>query len=291
MINLYIWQRSACPGGFLAKMRSVLIAAVVVIVPTMMAQGQGQKSEGWSVAVGGGTFWAPAFQGSSDYQLLAVPALRVNYADRFFASVENGVGYNVILAEGWTVGPLVKFDFGRDSDGKSPFRIAGDRSTALRGFQDIDSTVLAGAFAGYRFGPWSAKVELLKGVNGHEGALGEVSLDYVVRLGGTDGENTVPVLFSTGPRLRWADDRYTQTYFGVTPADAAATGLRSYRADGGLTAVGWGAGMIRPLNRQLTLTALARYERLQSDAADSPLVRQHGSKDQFFIGVFVTYQL
>ena len=126
-----------------------LIFSILIVVGGigMTAAESPRTPAGWSVDVGGGVLYAPAFSGSEDYQLMAVPALRVTYGYTFFASVGDGVGYTMLAKGNWSAGPLVKYDFGRESDGKSPFRIAGKRSTALTGFADVDGTVQAGGFS------------------------------------------------------------------------------------------------------------------------------------------------
>lgn len=273
----------------LARRYALSLLALISLV-SASAQPAGNQEE-WSVSIGGGAIWAPAFSGSSDYQLMLVPSIRVNYGDTFFASVEQGIGYNAVNTSEWTAGPLIKFDFGRDADGESPFRIAGSKSTALIGFKDVDSTVQAGAFASYRVDAWSAKIELLQGVNGHEGLTGKLSLDYKMRLGSSDGRQGPPVFVSTGPRLSWGDADYTNTYYGITAVDSLATGLPAYRASGGVTSLGWSLSMVRPVSRELSVIIFAGYDKLMGDAADSPLIIQRGSEDQFSTGVFLSYKM
>jgi outer membrane protein len=85
------------------------------------------------LTVGAGAIYAPAFVGSKDHQIIAYPDVKVEFKDLFFASVKDGVGYNVIHSNGWRVGPLVKYESERKENGNNPFRVAGKKTTALRG--------------------------------------------------------------------------------------------------------------------------------------------------------------
>jgi len=284
--------------------RSVFSLAAVILVTSAFAQPRSDdavivatkaaqpinEADGWSTSVGAGAIWGPAFSGSSDYQMMLVPDIRVAYGDTFFASVGQGIGYNFEVNSEWVVGPLIKFDFGRDADGESTFRVAGGTSKALIGFEDIDSTVLAGGFARYDRDMWSAKVELLKGMNGHEGMIADLSIDYKARFGGSEAQPGPPVFIATGPRLRWANDDYTNTYYGITAADSLGSGLPTYTAGGGIASIGWGASIVMPINQKLALIGFAGYDKLMGDAADSPLIVQRGSENQFSTGAFFSYK-
>lgn len=264
----------------------ILIALVVPALAPVLSAQERPPVEGWNYAAGAAMLWAPAFPGSDDYQLMVVPSIRVSYGEVFFASVEQGIGYNLVNESGWVAGPLLRFDFGREASGKNPFRVVGKRSQGLRGFEDVDFTFQGGFFVGHESGPWSARAELLQGINGHEALTGDLSLDYKTVLPGRQPGS--PVIFSTGPRLRWADADYADAYYGVSPRAAAATGLPVYRPDAGLVSLGWGATVVKPLRNRWALLVLAGYNRLMADAADSPLVRERGSRHQLMTGLVLS---
>jgi len=263
----------------------ILIVIGLMLAPRLSAQSR-PSAEGWSYAAGAAMLWAPAFPGSDDYQLMIVPSIRASYGNTFFASVERGIGYNAVNESGWVAGPLLRFDFGREASGKNPFRVVGKRSQGLRGFEDVDFTFQGGFFVGHESGPWSARAELLQGINGHEALTGDLSLDYKTVLPGR--QPGPPVIVSTGPRLRWADAEYTDAYFGVSPRASAATGLPVYRPDGGLVSLGWGLTVVKPLRDRWALLVLAGYNRLMADVADSPLVRERGSRHQLITGLVLS---
>ncbi len=73
---------------------------------------------------------------------------------------------------------------------------------------------------------------------------------------------------------------YNTAYFGVTSAQAFASGLPVYEAGGGLYSYGVGANAIIPLSRDLKWAAIvfAGYDHLTGDAGHSPLVQLRGSR-------------
>ena len=85
---------------------------------------------------------------------------------------------------------------------------------------------------------------------------------------------------------------YADYYFGVTPAGSQASGLRIWDPDGGLESIGTNVLLTHSLSGQRkgwALFGIASYSRLQGDMADSPLVRDVGSRDQFFGSVGIGY--
>lgn len=148
---------------------------------------------------------------------------------------------------------------------------------------DVKRTFEVGAFAQYE---WQDSLrirgQLLKGINGHDGVVGEISADKIWR----DGDRYV---FSLGPRVLFADGRYERAYFGVTPAVSLVTGLPAYRPGSGVYAIAGAAGLTYALSDQWGLFGFARYERLVGDAARSPIVRQLGSRNQLSAGAGINY--
>ena len=96
-------------------------------------------------------------------------------------------------------------------------------------------------------------------------------------------------LFSLGPRLTWSDNGYHDAWFGVSPAAAATSGLPAYDPGSGIQAAGAAASFLTQLGPNWGIYAYAKYDRLVGDAADSPIVRTFGSRDQLSGGLALTY--
>lgn len=277
------WARAEEPrqGG-----RPVLADVQARPAPLPYPPGPMGPAGDWSLTVGAATIYMPAFTGSKDYQLVAFPDLKVEYQDKFFASLFEGVGYNVVNTESWRAGPIMKFDFGRTEDDDNPFRVAGDKTKALNGLGDVDASVELGGFVEYSFGPFSTSLELRQGVGGHEGLIGAADLSYkgFAKLMGR------PVMYAFGPRATFADSNYNEAYFGISQAQSAKSGLASYSAGAGLVSYGLSAFAMMPVTKTVSVGAFASYERLGSEAADSPLVKERGDENQFTGGLRLTYE-
>ena len=121
----------------------------------------------------------------------------------------------------------LRLDRGRDESSNS----------AYTGLGDIDTTVRARAALAWAFAPhWSlgatASVDLL-GQQG--GTLGDVSLSRSWPWGPQGGWGTL----SGGATLAWGNTRYMQTWYGVTSAQAAASGrYPAFQAEGGARDLG-----------------------------------------------------
>lgn len=92
----------------------------------------------------------------------------------------------------------------------------------------------------------------------------------------------------------FVDDSFAGYYFTVSPAQAAATGLRQFRAGGGLNRIGTTAILSydldrNPLNGGWALTGIGGYSRLTGDSADTPFTSVRGDANQFIAGLGMAY--
>lgn len=188
-----------------------------------------------------------------------------------FEAPDESAGFPVLRTSGFSIGPALGFEGKRDADALgAPIHKVG-------------FSVEAGAFVQ----TWIAdslrvRAEGRKGLTGHRAWTGSVSADYVARKGDD-------WLFSIGPRVTLSDTKYHRAYFGITPGDSAASGLRAHDPKGGVQAVGMTAGYLHQLSPRWGIATYARYDRLTGDAAESPVARTLGSRDQFAGGIALSY--
>jgi len=249
-------------------------------------RGRPAAQDGWEISVGAGAIYTPKYLGDDDYALNLVPSIRVSYEDKFSASVEEGIRYTVFETDNFRAGPLAKIAFGRDEDSSGPFRISGGDTDDLLGLGDVDTSIELGGFADYDFGNLTATAQIGQAVSGHDGLVGQLGLRYKGRL----QFNGPPLIYSFGPELNFGDATYTNAYFGITQAQALASGLPEYEAGGGVTSYGISATAIMPLTDTMAITFISSYTRLTGDVADAPLVQERGSPDQAFLGAIVSYK-
>ncbi|NIJ18909.1 outer membrane protein [Sphingomonas naasensis] len=215
----------------------------------------------------------PRFPGSDRNLLLPLYDVSVTRGDKpfTFEAADQGVSIAIVQKDGFAFGPS--------------FRVEGSRrrSEADLPVDEVGTSFEAGGYGELWIGSSiRARGELRKGVTGHKGLVSDVMLDYVAR----DGDKW---LFSVGPRFVLADRKYQEAYFGVNPAASARTGLAVYRPDGGIHSVGASATTLFQLDRSWGVYGYVKYERLIADAADSPIVRSIGSRDQFSGGAALTF--
>lgn len=227
----------------------------------------------WRVDVGAGVLARPDYSGSDDYETSLLPAFAVSYGDVFTIRPGDGARLRAFKAGEFEGGLGANVRFGRDESD----------NPALRGLGDVDTALEGGGYVAWRSGPWSVSASAVTALtDGYDGVIGEVGATWT---------GVTPVgLLSVGPRLRFVTDDVNQTYYGIDAAQAARSGRAVYTPGGGLQGAGVGAGLLIPLGERLTLGALANYDRLLGDAADSPIVRE-GSRDQVTAGVFIGYRL
>lgn len=219
-----------------------------------------------TVTVGIGPQIAPKYPGADNYGVGPFPVFDIRRPGEpiTFESADDGAGFGVLGRDSVVnFGPAVRFESKRDED---------DVGAAVG---NVGFTVEVGGFVevlpsrNFRI-----RAELRKGLGGHRALVGSLGADMIFR----DDQNYI---FAIGPRVRWADNKYHDRYFGVTPAVAGVTGLPALDPDGGVYAVGGVANFTRRLGRNWGVQAYAGYDRLVGDAADSPIVRGFGSRDQF----------
>lgn len=142
----------------------------------------------------------------------------------------------------------------------------------LAGLNDVDAALELGVGLHYTADAWQVYTDLRYGVIGHNGITGEVGANLIYRAASG-------LVLNAGPRAEFGSGKFTNTYFGVTGAESAASGLGPYTAAGGIYSVGFEIGAYQPLNDNWGITGMVRYDRLRGDAASSPITLQ-GSRDQ-----------
>ncbi|MCP4708765.1 MAG: MipA/OmpV family protein, partial [Planctomycetes bacterium] len=87
----------------------------------------------------------------------------------------------------------------------------------------------------------------------------------------------------------WANDDHMQTYFGVSQTQANASSNNKFDAGSGVKSVGLGAELDWSISESWKFNGGLNYTRLTNDAADSPLVKNQGSPDQFETSIALIY--
>jgi len=236
----------------------------------------------WIVTIGLEGRIIPAWPGAPDskFGLSGFPlfSLRKDGTPPEFFGPRDSFGFSVIDLGQFKLGPAVRIIWERK---------ASDY-TALNGLGDVNYTVQAGGYAEFWPLAWlRLRGEVRQGFGGETGLTGDAFLDAVVPAG--------QFRFSGGPRLTLQSAAAISPYFSITQAQSAGStisglpALPVYNASGGLYSYGAGAQVEYFFNPQWSAHAFTEYERLTGSAADSPLVTQRGSPNQFTFGLGGTY--
>lgn len=231
--------------------------------------------------VGGGVGFYPQFMGSKDYYFGAAPVARIYfYEDMWVRLLVNELRVNLINDENWSAGPVALYRFGRyDVDD----RIVNRMDT-------INDTVELGAFVDYSI---FDEENPLRRVDFGAYAEGDVGGVYNGWIAGVSVNGMYPIVrFLTatgGVSTTWASEGFNETYFGVDGDDANVTGLKSYHPGNGMRDVRGYFGLIFHLSENWHIGGGAMYSRLVGQAADSPVVTERGSANQWVWGSGVIY--
>lgn len=252
-------------------MKTLFLSCAIALLVSSPAHAQ--DDDNWRVRVGLGAQLQPEFVGADDHEV--APLLDLDFArgaNPFrFEAPDDSFGIRLISGDKFSAGPAANIEGSRkNSDVGAPVG-------------KVSTTFEAGAFAEYQPSEsFRLRGELRKGIGGHDGIVGAVGGDYIMR----DGDNYV---LSVGPRLLLSDSRYQRAFFGVDSEAALASGLPSYRPDGGIHAVALASGLSYQFSPRFGMFGYARAERLVGDAARSPIVRELGSRNQLSGGLGLSY--
>ncbi|PSC04399.1 MipA/OmpV family protein [Alsobacter soli] len=237
----------------------------------------GSAPSGWLLTVRGNVIVTPNFPGAKDYGFIAYPSLSLRRTDEpeQWQAPDDGISFALFGDSRWNVGVVGRYQQGRYRD--------NDRGT-LYGIHDAKWALEPGLFG--EFWPLAdtlrVRGELRYGINGYNGLVGNLALDYVQRVGN--------FTLAVGPRIAVAGSEYMNTYFGVTEQDAIFnTKVAPYKAEAGVKSVGLAASATYQWNDQWATTVRGGYDRLTGSAAESPITRNLGSRDQFSIGASASY--
>ena len=239
--------------------------------------------------IAGGGAYIPDYEGSNDYKFIPAGAIRGRVSGISFFTratylyvdfVPRGAG-----ALEFDAGPIVGVRLNRTGKIKDDFV---DR------LPELDTAIEVGGFAGVTYhgltNPYDAlsfRLDVVKDVGGaHKSTVVTPTIEF-----GTPLSRTTYVGLSLS--ADWVGGGYADYYYSIPPADALASGLSVYNADGGFK--NWRIGLLAnqsltgDLTGGLSLFGTASYARLSGDFKRSPIVSDRGSASQWLAALGLAY--
>jgi outer membrane protein len=261
----------------------MVLSAVVAAVPVaaLGADNGAAARDDLEFTLSAGAGVGPDYEGSDDYEPAPLLSLRVGnlYHPNTYIGVR-GLGFESNLL------PHKNFELGIVADYLSDYDGVDD--DAVSELERPAKAVHVGVLAGFEFKDerriqYAIELEATYDVLHGNGGLITPQASIRVPL----AKNA----FLNGSiAASWASDDYMSNRFGISAADAARSGLQPYDADAGFKDVEFGLGATYAFSKHWSVSTSGRYQRLLSDAADSPIVDDRGSEDAFRFGVLVNYR-
>ncbi|WP_246752909.1 MipA/OmpV family protein [Sinorhizobium sp. BG8] len=242
----------------------------------MAADGSHWWSGDWYLKLGASGFYAPRYEGSDSYLLQASPMISLGKHGNpvRFSSRNDNASFGLFDYGAMRAGLTGKLVMPRDKDD----------SDDLKGLKPIDFGVEIGGFAEAYPTDWlRVRGEVRQGIRSHTGVVADFAADAFTDV-------APDIRISAGPRLSFASNDYMDAYYGVNASESAKSGLSQYNPGGGIHSAGVGAEITWKATDKIDTSAFAEYTRLLGDAADSSLVKERGSANQFLVGVSATYR-
>jgi outer membrane scaffolding protein for murein synthesis (MipA/OmpV family) len=255
-------------------------AASTAMAYDEISEAVGAKGGGF---LGLGISYRPDYEGSDHNEGYLAPFARYNMASGRYISLGGTSGseraarlkMNILTSDtAWEVGPVLQYRLKRGGEVEN---------SDVSHMQTVPAENEAGGFVGWHLNQLLLSVTGVYDISGNS----DGSLIYL------NGNYRLPVTkrfeLALGAQATWASNDYMGAYFGVSPSDARNSGLPQYDANSGWKDAGLGLTAHYKFTKTWGVLGNVAYSRMLNDAADSPVVKDVGNKDQYTAIVALTY--
>jgi outer membrane scaffolding protein for murein synthesis (MipA/OmpV family) len=181
---------------------------------------------------------------------------------------------NIIQNKNLTFGTLVGYYGSREEDDNE----------ALKGLGDIDGGVDGRVFVSVPVGPISLTSMYQRDLSGnHDGAIFSVGALFFKPV-------TPKLRVNLQGRLNFASENFMNTYFDINLSQSSRSSMTVYDADAGIKDISAFNILIYSLTRHWNVVSFMGLSRLLGDAANSPIVEERGTANQFRFGLGFSYR-
>jgi outer membrane scaffolding protein for murein synthesis (MipA/OmpV family) len=215
----------------------------------------------WHVVLGASVASEPRYGGARTYRTSVGPVIDIRYRDIAFASVGEGLGWNIWHGAMSRAGIAVGYDLGRPESADYHH---------LHGLGDIKPAPVIkvfGSFVVSKEFPLIFRADVRRVVGGAGGMLAD--LEAFMPL---PGSSQTFIMFA-GPSGTFSNRQYAQNVFGVSTTQAADSRYSVYNAHGGSQAVGLGFSATRFLTPHWLVNTDMAWNHLFGSARDSPITQ------------------
>jgi outer membrane scaffolding protein for murein synthesis (MipA/OmpV family) len=173
---------------------------------------------------------------------------------------------NLLSGDNYRAGVSIGYDLGR--------RVS-DYYSHLHGLGDIAPAPVIKLFESCAISkkfPLVLRADVRQFVGGADGVVGDLGAYMPL-----PGSSKSLAMFA-GPSITFADHLYLQKKFGVTAAQALASGYPEDDVHGGTNAVGLGFSATRFITTRWLINVDAAVNRLRGSASESPLTQRTGQR-------------
>lgn len=218
-----------------------------------------------SIVVGIGAEAAPVYDGAKKTKVSPLPYIDIHglLHDRVYISDIRGVGVNIVDLGAFRAGASVNYVAGRTSKD----------SDRLRGLPDIGGAAAVAGFMTYSVKPFAFELKVQRELGSMPATEATFGASFAIAP-------TPRLHLSFGTQLTWADKKFDQKFFGITPAEAAQANalgnpLSAYSPGSGLTKISATATSVYALSEHWGLaTRLSLSDLIGKPAKDSPLTQR-----------------
>ena len=233
-------------------------------------------TDNWHYTLGLGAAAVPDYEGSEDYKAAPLPIARATKGYQYGQLFGGKVTSNLIPHPNFRAGLVLDYIPKRDD-------VENNRVDNLK---TVDASLMVGGLVGYDLhlnpGTLGFEVELTHDViDGNDGWLLQPEVRYRRKLSEDWGLHVAST-------LTYASDNYMDSYFSISAADSARSGLPTYDASDGIKDVGVNMALTYSFTEHWAVGGIVAYKRLLNDAEDSPVTKV-GDENQYVAGLFFTY--
>jgi MipA family protein len=237
---------------------ALLAAMLTMRSPSVLAEGPEDSSkEGELVVSIGASYGTDSLTQGASTEAELFPLIDVAYTRGRFAVGFDGVSYQLVSSDAFGVGVGLGYDLGRKEED----------STRLRGMGDVRGSAFVGLFADWRLldGLLTLSASTAGATRRENGVTAALEATVAYPLA---GEKVIGFLSLAA---NFADEKYMQTYYGVTPSQSARSGYRTLTPESGLYESAVTLGFEYAINKKWSTTLLLGSTRREGDAAESPI--------------------